>query len=111
MDKMGGLFSLTLSIDMTSRKDRSDKTARALFLEHAAAYFDDLKVSAENAPYGQIFDHVEAFAVTHGRELIRQSMETLLQEQIDDHQKKKKRHSAQSARLKNGIAAIDGKSE
>jgi len=96
---------------MTSRKDRSDKTARELFLEHAAAYFDDLKVSAENAPYGQIFDHAEAFAVKHGRELIRQSLETMLQEQIDDHQKKTKRHSANSAKLKNGIAAIDGKNE
>ena len=73
---------------MPSRKDHSEKTARALFLEHAAAYFDDLKASADNAPYGQVFDHVEAFAVKQGRELIRQSLETLLQEQIDDHQKK-----------------------
>jgi len=75
---------------MTARPDRSDKPARDLFLEQAAAYFDDLKNSAENASYGQVFDHAEAFAVKQGRELIRQSLETMLQEQIDDHQKKKR---------------------
>jgi len=74
---------------MPSRHERSEKTAREMFLEQAAAYFDDMKTATQNAPYGQIFNHAEAFAVQHGRELIRQSLETLLQEQIDDHQKKK----------------------
>ena len=96
---------------MTARPDRSDKPARELFLEQAAAYFDDLKNSAENASYGQVFDHAEAFAVKQGRELIRQSLETMLQEQIDDHQKKKKRHSARNVNRKNGTAAIDAKNE
>jgi hypothetical protein len=60
-----------------------------MFLEQAAAYFDDMKATTQNAPYGQIFNHAEAFAVQHGRELIRQSLEHLLQEQIVEHEKKK----------------------
>jgi len=47
-----------------------------------------MKSIAQNAPHGQIFDHTEAIAVLRGRELIRQSLETVLQEQIDDFEKK-----------------------
>jgi hypothetical protein len=85
---------------MTSRKNRSDKTARELFLEQAAAYFDDLQASAKNAPYGQIFNHAEAFAFKQGRELIRQSLETMLQEQIDEHQKKSETTLCQKCKKK-----------
>ena len=96
---------------MRSRKERSATTARELFLEQAAAYFDDMKVACANAPHGQIFNHAEAFAVQHGRELIRQSLETLLQEQIDEHEKKRKRHSARNVKRRNGIAATEPKKE
>jgi hypothetical protein len=82
---------------MTTCKDHTDKTARELFLERAAAYFDDLKIATINAPYGETFDHAEAFAIEQGRELIRQSVEGILQEQIDDHQKKKRQRSAPDA--------------
>jgi len=92
---------------MPSRPDRSDKTGRELFLERAAAYFDDLIASAQNAPYGHVFDHAKAFAFCNGRELIRQSLETMLQEQIDGDQKKTRRHSVPSARLKNDTAVTD----
>jgi len=32
---------------MPSRQDRSDKTVREMFLEQAAAYFEDLKITIE----------------------------------------------------------------
>jgi hypothetical protein len=96
---------------MRTRTDRSAQTARELFLEQAAAYFDEMKVAAANAPHGQIFNHAEAFAVQHGRELIRQSLEHLLQEQIDEHEKKKKRRFVRNANRKNDIAAIEQKKE
>ena len=44
--------------------------AKKLFLEQAAAYYDELKLAAENAPYGRILANAEAFAVVQGRELL-----------------------------------------
>jgi hypothetical protein len=74
---------------MTSHKERAAKTGKELFLEQAAAYYDDMKATADNATYGQMFNRAEAFAVTQGRELVRKSLETIVQEQIDELEKKK----------------------
>ena len=74
---------------MRKRNERSEQTAKEYFLEQAAAYFDEMKIAAANAPHGKIFDHVEAFVLSQGREFLRQSMETTLQEQIDEFEKKK----------------------
>ena len=65
--------------------------AKRLFLEQAAAYYDELKLTAENAPYGRILANAEAFAVVQGRELLRQSLENIVQDQaqqIDNDEKK-----------------------
>jgi hypothetical protein len=65
--------------------------AKRLFLEQAAAYYDELKLTAENAPYGRILANAEAFAVVQGRELLRQSLEGIVQDQaqqIDNDEKK-----------------------
>ena len=91
---------------MTTRTNRNEKTGKELFLERAAAYYDDMKAAAEHAPYGQIFHHAEAFAIKEGRELVRQSLETMLQEQIDDIEKKKKRRSVRNAKRKKGTEVI-----
>jgi hypothetical protein len=73
---------------MRTRQERSEQTTKEYFLEQAAAYFDELKNTATNAPYGQTFDHVEAFVLQQGREFLRQSMEETIQEQVDDFEKK-----------------------
>ena len=88
---------------MTTRKERAEKTGKELFLEQAAAYYDDMKAAAENATYGQTFNRAEAFAVLNGRELVRQSLEVIVQEQIDDLEKKRKRRSVRNAKRKKGI--------
>src|SRR5215469_7339556 len=85
---------------MPSRQDRCEKTARELFLEHAAAYFDDLKATAANAPHGQIFNHAEAFAFEKGRELLQQSLKGMLQEQIDEFEKEKETTLCQKCQQK-----------
>jgi hypothetical protein len=74
---------------MPSRQERSEKTARDMFLEQAAAYFDDLKTTTKSVPTQKAFDTAEAFCLDKGRELIRQSLEAIIQEQIDDHEKKR----------------------
>jgi hypothetical protein len=96
---------------MSIHPHRTCQTAKELFLERAAAYFDEMKNTAQNAPYGQVFDYVEAFAVKQGQELLRQSTEALLQEQVDEFEKKEKRHSVRNAKRKNDIAATDVKKE
>ena len=73
---------------MRPRKERSEQTAKEYFLEQAAASFDELKRITQNAPHGKIFDHAETFAALKSRELIQQSLETTLQEQVDDFEKK-----------------------
>ena len=72
---------------MSIRPERSDKTAHEMSLEQAA-YFDDLKATTESVPTQKAFDTAEAFCLAQGRELIRQSLESIIQEQIDDHEKK-----------------------
>ena len=47
-----------------------------------------MKAVAQNAPYGQFLNDAEAAALSKGRELIRQSLETIAQEEIDDSEKK-----------------------
>ena len=56
-------------------------TAKALFLEQAAAYYDELKLATKNTPYGKILANAEAFAVVQGRELLRYSLEHIVQDQ------------------------------
>ena len=70
-----------------TRQERNTQTAREYFLEQAAAYFDDLKSAAKNAPPGQVVNYVEAAVIEQGQELLRQSLEILIQEEIDEVEK------------------------
>ena len=76
--------------------------AEALFLEQAQAYFRDLQNVGNNAPDGKVLDQVEAAVLLQSRKLVRQSLELTLQEQIDQLEKKTKRHSAPHAKRKKG---------
>ena len=53
--------------DTAAKTDTSTNTkahiGKQLFLEQAAAFYDDMKAAASNAPYGQVIDKTEAFAV------------------------------------------------
>jgi len=93
---------------MPTRQELADKTAKEYFLEQAAAYFDDLKATAHNAPYGQFLNCAEAVALDKGRDLIRQSLETLVQEEIHDIEKKRKRRSVRNAKRRKGTKGTDG---
>jgi len=75
--------------------------AKQLFLEQAAAFFDDLRAAAGNAPYGKVIDKAEHFAVVQGRELLRSTLEAVVQERIRevDQEEKKTVRSALAAEL------------
>jgi hypothetical protein len=96
---------------MPQRTYISDETARQLFLERAAAYYDELNATIRNAPIGKGFDLAETFAAEHGRELTRQALETIVQQQIDHVEKKTKRDSVSSAKLKRDTEATRKKIE
>ena len=51
---------------MPKRQKLDDQTARKLFLEQTAAYYDELNATIQNAPVGKGFDHAETFAVGSG---------------------------------------------
>ena len=99
---------------MTQRVPLTAEHAKNLFLERAAAYYDELNAAAENAPYGQTFHHAETFVANEGRELIRSSLESIMQVKIDELQKKettlcpkcqtKKRH--RGYRTKNRLSVV-----
>jgi len=69
--------------------EQIEADAEKLFLEQAKACYRDLRQAAQNAPYGKMIHHADAFAFQHGRELIRQSLEGIVQEQNDLLEKKR----------------------
>ena len=55
--------------------------AEKLFLEQAKAYYRDLRQAAQSAPVGKMIAQADAFAFQNGRELIRKSLQAVMQEQ------------------------------
>jgi len=94
---------------MTVPNRPTESAAEKLFLEQARAYFHDMRTVAQNAPDGQVINLAEEFAVKCGRELVRKSLEAVLQEQADEYEKKKKRRSVRNAKRKKGIAENETK--
>jgi hypothetical protein len=86
--------------------DQIQDEGERLFLEQAKAYYRDLRQTAQNAPLGKIIRHVEVLAVQAGRELIRQSVESIMQDQ-NDHLEKKKNSGNASADANDDISATD----
>ena len=72
-----------------TRKERNEQTAKDYFLELCSAYYDDLKSTGNNALHGQFLNNVEAVVLDQGQELLRQSLEIITQEQVDEIEKKR----------------------
>jgi hypothetical protein len=62
-----------------------------LIVEQALAMYRDLKQVADNAPDGKVLQRAEQAAVRQGRELTRKSLETVLNAQAEDLEKKLRR--------------------
>ena len=69
-----------------------------------AQYYDELKLAVETAPYGQALAQAEAFAVVQGRELLRQSLEGLVQNQVQQIESDEKKRQNVSLR-RNSMAS------
>jgi hypothetical protein len=80
--------------------ENQHETAETLFLEQAKAYFRDVQAVGRAAPDGQVVNQMEALILKRGRELIRQSFQLALQEEVEEHEKKQ--NTARNAKRKKG---------
>ena len=76
---------------MYLRDIRVENPQEALIVEQALAMYREMRDAAARAPDGQVLSVAESLAMTRGRELTRKSLETVLQEEIDDTEKKGRR--------------------
>lgn len=74
---------------MPTQENQNETAAEKLFLEQARAYFRDVQTVGRQAPDGQVINQMEALILQRGRELIRQSFELALQEEVEEHEKKR----------------------
>jgi hypothetical protein len=56
----------------------------------ALAYYRAVKQAGQGAPVGQFLNTAERVALDQGREFMRNTLQTLTQEQIDEIEKKKR---------------------
>ena len=73
---------------MTKRKLAVNDSVEALFAEKALAMFRELRQTAKDAPDGEVLHRAELYAVREGQELIRQGLESVVQDQADEVEKK-----------------------
>ena len=90
---------------MARRKIAVDDSVEALFAEKALAMFRELRQTAKDAPDGEVLHQAELFAVREGQELIRQGLESVVQDQADEVEKKGRRAERVLAEERAHIAA------
>lgn len=73
---------------MNQRDIRVENPQEALFLEQALAMYREMRRTAAAAPDGQVIAATEHVAMARGRELIRQSLEDVLQDEAQAVEKK-----------------------
>jgi hypothetical protein len=55
--------------------------AEAIVVQHALAFYRDMKQNATDAPFGEFLNYAETIAITQGRKFIQTSLQTLAQGQ------------------------------
>jgi hypothetical protein len=58
--------------------------AEAIVVQHALAFYRDMKRNAQNAPIGEFINYAEAIALAQGREFVQTSLQTLTQEEVNE---------------------------
>jgi hypothetical protein len=88
---------------MYPRNVRVESPEEALIAEQALAMYREMRHAAASAADGEVLSVAESLAVARGRELMRRSLETVLQEEIAAVEKKGRRGEAV---LAEGVARI-----
>jgi len=73
---------------MYPRDIRVENPAEALIVEQALAMYREMRNAAAAAPDGQVLSIAERVAVARGRELTRRGLESVLQEEACEGEKK-----------------------
>lgn len=76
---------------MASKSKRTiiaSSDAEALFLEQAKAMYAELNQTADDAPDGEVLARAEMCALIKGRELVRKGLESVVQQQAEEVEKK-----------------------
>jgi len=76
---------------MAKSKIAVDDSVEALFMEQALAMFRELRQTANDAPDGEVLHQAELVAVRQGQELIRKGLESVIQDQAQEVEKKGRR--------------------
>jgi hypothetical protein len=76
---------------MSRRKIELRDEREALFVEQALAMFREMREVATEAPDGEVLNEAELLAMSRGRELIRKGLESVLQDQAGEVEKKGRR--------------------
>ena len=74
------------------------------FLAQALDYYRAVQRAGRDAPFGQFLNHADAAVQEKGRELLRASLENIVQTEIDEVEKKKILGPVRSAKRKQGIS-------
>ncbi len=90
---------------MYPRDVRVENPQEALIVEQALAMYRELRRAAAEAPDGEVLNVAEALAMARGRELTRRSLESVLQEETAEVEKKTRRRGAARAAAQENIAA------
>ena len=73
---------------MYRRDIRVNNPTEALVVEQALAMYREMQCTANAAPDGQVLAQVEQLAVTRGREFTRKTLESVLNEEAQEVEKK-----------------------
>ena len=73
---------------MYSRDIRVNDPQEALIVEQALAMYREMRSACRAAPDGQVLARAEQLAVQRGRELMRQSLESVLNDEAQEVEKK-----------------------
>jgi len=90
---------------MYPRDIRVESPQEALIVKQALAMYRELRQAAAQAPDGVVLSVAESLALARGRELTRQSLEAVLQEEIEAGEKKGRRPARAPAEAAASIGA------
>ena len=76
---------------MSTHALRVTDPVEALVVEQALALVRELKLTCQSAPHGHVLAHAELVALERGRELTRQALEAVLNQQAQAAEKKGRR--------------------
>ena len=79
------------------------------FLAKALDYYRAVQRAGREAPFGQFLNVADNAVKEKGQELLRQSLENIVQTEIDEIEKKKRRDSVRNVKRKEGTSVITAK--